>query len=99
MNLLDRLRAVADRWVEMHQRTDPAVSLKTLGVRAANNSKLFDRPGMSVATFEATVRWLGDPTNWPLALIPADAVASLGTLGIMVPVQARIDLTDEQVAA
>lgn len=99
MNLLDRLRTVADRWVEMNRRTDAAVSLKTLGVRAANNSKLFDRPGMAVATFEATVHWLGDPANWPAALIPADAAASLGTLGIMVPADSRIDLSDDQVAA
>lgn len=99
MNMISRLRLVADRWVEMNRRTDPAVSLKTLGARAANNSKLFDRPGMAVATFEAMVHWLGDPANWPAALIPADAVASLGTLGILVPVDSRIDLSDEQVAA
>lgn len=87
MNLLPRLRTVADRWVEMHQRTDPSVSLKTLGVRCANNSKLFDRPGMAVATFESTAIWLGDPANWPAALVPDDAAQALCDLGVLVPLQ------------
>jgi hypothetical protein len=97
MNLLNRLRSVADRWVEMNRRTDPSVSLKTLGVRCANNSKLFDRPGMAVATFEATAIWLGDPQNWPLALVPSDTAQALADLGVFVPLTAWIE--HDQVAA
>jgi len=99
MNLLNRLRSVADRWVEMHRRTDASVSLKTLGVRCANNSKLFDRPGMAVATFEATAIWLGDPANWPLALVPNDAAQALCDLGVLVPLVNWIDLPEEGIAA
>lgn len=85
MNLLPKLRQVADLWVTAHQRTDEAVSLKTLGVRAVANSKLFERPGMGVSTFELVAYWLAKPANWPAGVIPADAAAILAAWDIFVP--------------
>lgn len=85
MNLLPRLRAVADAWVERHRLTDPNVSLKTLGVRAADNSSLFERRGMKVETFERVALWLGDPFNWPAALVPEDQAQALHEIGVDVP--------------
>jgi hypothetical protein len=87
MDLLPKLRAVADVWVAVGRRTDEAVSLKTLGVRAVANSKLFERPGMSVATFEAVSLWLADPVNWPAGVIPREGAAALEALGFSRPVR------------
>ena len=87
MDLLSKLAKVADAWVEAQQRTDPGVSLKTLGSRAIGNSKVFDRKGMNVDTLERLARWLGDPANWPLALVPTESCLYLGELGVKVPPQ------------
>lgn len=80
MDLLKKLRVVADLWVELHGRTDDGVSLKTLGARALDNSKLFDREQMTVATFEKVVAFLAEPKSWPAAVIPDDASAILDSL-------------------
>jgi hypothetical protein len=85
MDLLPKLRRVADAWVAAHQRTDDSISLKTLGVRAADNSKLFDRPDMTTTTFSRVAIWLGDPANWPAALVPSDVCQTLCELGVFVP--------------
>ena len=81
MDLLPKLRTLADVWVTAHHRTDPSVSLKTLGVRSVANAKLFDRPAMVVPTFERVVQYLAEPANWPAAVIPCDAEALLKSLG------------------
>ncbi len=81
MKTMKRLRQVADLWVSAHVRTQPDVSLKTLGVRSVDNSKLFERPGMRVDTFDRVVAWLSVPAAWPLALVPADAAVILRSLG------------------
>lgn len=86
MNLLSKLRAVADLWVVVNQRTAPSVSLKTLGARLGN-SKLWDRPQMNVATYERVLLWLGDPANWPAAMVPEEACRTLRDLGVAVPAQ------------
>jgi len=80
MNLLPRLRAIADRWVELHGRTDDSISLKTLSVRAVAHSKLFERDTMTVDTYERVMAFLAEPRNWPLAEIPADVSAILASL-------------------
>lgn len=90
MNRLARVRTIADRWVEMHQRTAPDTSLKTLGSRAADNSMLFDRTDMKVSTFDRLVSFLGSPQNWPLALVPNDVADALGELGESVDDDARL---------
>lgn len=90
MNLLDKLGSVAAAWVDMHRRTDTRVTLRTLGFRASANSKLFDRKGMNVETYERVLVYLGEPSNWPAALVPADAAATLEFLGVTVPVQNRV---------
>ena len=86
MDLLPKLRLIADAWVAAHQRGGAAVTLKTLGVRAVANSKLFERRGMSVETFEAVLLWLGKPENWPGGLVPASACEALCALGVFVPI-------------
>jgi hypothetical protein len=93
MDLMSKLRLVADAWVNAHRRTDDTVSLKTLGTRAVANSKLFERKDgerMSVETFTRLTLWLGDPPNWPAALVPHDAWAALADLGVAVPTDARL---------
>lgn len=88
MDLLSKLRRVADAWVDAHRRTDDSISLKTLGVRAVGNSKLFERNDgkrMSMETFSAVAIWLGEPTNWPAALVPSEACQLLCDLGVFVP--------------
>jgi hypothetical protein len=53
-----------------------------------NNSKLFERNGgrgMSVDTFSLVAIWLGDPTNWPAALVPTPVCQTLCELGVFVP--------------
>lgn len=80
MRLMPRLRAVADRWVELHGLTDPSISLKTLSVRAVAHSKVFERETMYVDTFEKLVGFLAEPRNWPLAQIPDDVSAILSPL-------------------
>lgn len=80
MNLLPRLRSIADRWVELWSLTDASISLKTLAVRAVDNAKLFDRPTMTVDTYERVVAFLADPKSWPLAEIPEDVAAVLVAL-------------------
>lgn len=92
MNLLPKLRSVADLWVAAHQRTDGSVSVKTLGVRSVANSKLFDRPGMGVSTFETVAYWLAKPANWPAGVIPPEAAAILSGWDIFVPVDALAKL-------
>lgn len=92
MNLLPKLRQVADLWVAAHQRTDGSVSLKTLGVRAVANSKLFERPGMSVSTFETVAYWLAKPANWPAGLMPPEAGLILTDWDIHVPADALADM-------
>ena len=92
MNLLEKLEAVANAWVVAWQRTIPDASLKTLGVRAMNNSKLFERNDMLTATYERVLGFLSDPANWPLALVPADAVAALDALGVVVADEHRVHL-------
>lgn len=92
MNLLPKLRQVADLWVATHQRTDPGVSVKTLGVRAVANSKLFERNGMSVSTFETVAYWLAKPANWPAGVMPPEAALILADWDIFVPADALADL-------
>jgi hypothetical protein len=85
MDLLPKLRRVADVWVAAHRRTDDSISLKTLGVRSVANSKLFERKGMSVETFSTVAIWLGQPENWPAAMVPLEACQTLCQLGVLVP--------------
>lgn len=92
MDFLATLNAVAGHWIAAHQRTDSSVSLRTLGRKVANNSKLFDRPGMTIATFQAARDFLAEPRNWPAALVPDEAAALLERLGCSVPDEARIVL-------
>lgn len=82
MNLLPKLRQLAEIWVEYQARTDDNISLRTLGVRAVKNAKLFDRTEMNVGTYERVVSYLADPKSWPLAEIPADASDILADLAV-----------------
>ena len=84
MNLRSKLFEVADLWVAASRRTDETVSLKTLAVRASQNSKLFERPRMSLPAFEAIVAWLADPTNWPGGYITPDAALILLDWGVSI---------------
>lgn len=85
MNLPDLLDSLAASWLEMSQRTDPDVSLKTLGVRVSDNSKLFERADMKVGTYMKVLEYLADPANWPAAMVPPVACAILSQLGRPVP--------------
>lgn len=92
MNLLSKLELVCAAWVAACQRSDARVSLKTLGVRATGNSKLFDRRDMMTGTYESVLSFLGNPANWPLALVPADAADMLASLGLSIPDENRVQL-------
>lgn len=83
---------MATAWVAAHQRSDAAVSLKTLGVRVAGNSKLFDRSEMMVGTYERVLSFLAEPSNWPLAMVPADVAAVLGGFGYAIPGESVVQL-------
>jgi hypothetical protein len=82
MDFLPKLRAVADRWVAAWNLTDPSISLRTLGSRVVDNSKLFDRDGMNVDTFERVAGYLAQPRSWPLAVIPDDAAETLASIRV-----------------
>ena len=82
MELLPKLRQLAGIWVDYHGRTDGGISLRTLGVRAVRNAKLFDRTEMTVGTYERVVAYLADAKNWPLATIPVDAKEILDQLPV-----------------
>lgn len=83
MDLMPRLRHAADAWVAAHR--DEAITLKTLGVRAVANSKLFERDDMNVSTYQRVVAFLGDPDNWPAGLVPRETAGQLVLLGVTVP--------------
>ena len=80
MDLMGDFHWLARRWEEEQQRVDPSISVKTLGFRVAQDSKLFARLAsgktITIPLFERTVNFLADPANWPDG-VPQDVLRKM----------------------
>jgi hypothetical protein len=76
MTLIERLQQLAEIWCAAQGR-----SRARLATIVANDGKFFERldggSKISVATWEAFIRFFREPGNWPTDCIPADAAALL----------------------
>src|SRR5690606_24633269 len=85
MDLIGNLTALADQWEAAHHAAGQArVSRKTLGARALDDAKLFERldagGSLNVPRFERLVEFLSDVSNWP-GRMPIEAERRLALLG------------------
>lgn len=90
MDLIGNLTVLADLWTGAHRAAGmDRVSRKTLGARALDDAKLFDRleggGALSVARFEALVDYLAKPDHWPRGVLPEAAEIRLASIGAVPP--------------
>lgn len=90
MDLIGNLTVLADLWTGAHRAAGRArVSRKTLGARALQDAKLFERleagGSLNVPRFEALIDYLSSPANWPDHALPMEAERRLVMLGVAPP--------------
>lgn len=82
MKLKTRLRRLAERWCDAHDR-----SLARLSTLVMNDGGFFERlrnpkAGVTDGTLEKFAKFFADASNWPLANVPEEANDFLHVLGL-----------------
>ena len=90
MDLIGSLTLIADQWAAAHRAAGfDRVSRKTLGARALDDAKLFDRldegGALSVGRFEKLIDYLADPQFWPSGVLPVEVERLLASVGVAPP--------------